>query len=218
MAGQRMTVPVTIVVPYVDEHADLLPRILASVAAQTVDVRDAVVIHDRDRRGAAWARNQGLAKVTTELVAFADADDELAPTYVEKLTAAQRETNADLVYPCTEVIGGRDPLAVSYQGRWVNPCGIPFGPEQERHLRYAGNFIPLGWLARTDLIREVGGFPPSGGPHREEDYQLLVNLLNASPKVRFHHVGERLYRYFFHDRNTGGGWEGTGASNRAAFS
>src|SRR5215217_5026439 len=213
--------PVTIVVPYVDEHADLLPRILASVAAQTVAVAAVEVIHDRDRHGAAWARNRGLAKVTTELVAFADADDELAPTYVEKLTAAQRETAADLVYPCTEVVDGRDPLAVSQvkngQMVWDDPCGVPFGDIQERHLRYAGNFIPLGWLARTDIIRKVGGFPPSGGPHREEDYQLLVNLLNASPKARFHHVGERLYRYFFHDRNTGGGWEGTGASNRAAF-
>lgn len=209
--------PVSVVVPYVDEHADLLPRILASIAAQTVAVTAVEVIHDRDRRGAAWARNRGLAKVTTEFVAFADADDELAPTYVERLTAAQRETGADLVYPCTEVIGGRDPLAVSYQGRWVNPCGVPFGPEQERHLRYAGSFIPLGWLGNTEMVRKAGGFPPSGGPGREEDYQLLVNLLNASPKARFYHVPEKLYRYFFHDRNTGGGWEGTGASNRAAF-
>lgn len=221
MAGQRMTplvtgiASVTIVVPYVDEHADLLPRILGSVAAQTVAVTAVEVIHDRDRHGAAWARNRGLAKVTTELVVFADADDELAPTYVEQLTAAQREIGADLVYPCTEVIGGRDPLAVSHQGRWVNPCGVPFGPEQERHLRYAGSFIPLGWLGNTEMVREAGGFPPSGGPGREEDYQLLVNLLNIG--ARFHHLPEKLYRYFIHGANTGGGWQGTGGSNQGAF-
>lgn len=214
-----MNAPVTIVVPYVDEHADLLPRAIASIATQTVPVKAAEVVHDQDRHGAAWARNQGLDRVTTELVAFVDADDELAPTYVERLLAGQRETGADLVYPCTDVIGGRDPLAVSQvkngQMVWDDPCGVPFGDIQERHLRYAGNFIPLGWLAATDMVRKVGGFPPAGGPGREEDYQLLVNLLNAG--ARFHHVGERLYLYHLHAANTGGGWQGTGGSNRAAF-
>lgn len=210
-----MTNDVTIVVPYVDEHADLLGRMLASINAQTQPVAAVEVIHDQARRGAAWARNQGLARVQTEFVCFTDADDELDPDHILLLSTAQQESGADLVYACVEFAGlwERDPLAVAHQGRWVDPCGIPFGDEQDRHLRYMGNFIPIGWLARTDLIRQVGGFPPSGGQGREEDYQLLVNLRKAG--ARFHHTPGRTYRYFKHDRNTGGGWRGTGASNKA---
>jgi glycosyltransferase involved in cell wall biosynthesis len=186
-----------------------------SAWAQTVKPREVIIIYDEHHRGAAWARNTGLANVSAPYVLFLDDDDALAPQALEMLLAAVEETGADLAYPCTEVLGGRDPLAVAHEGRWVNPCGVPFGEEQERHLRYAGNFIPLGWLADTELVRHVGGFPPAGGPGREEDYQLLINLLNAG--ARFVHVPERLYRYLIHGANTGGGWEGTGASNRAAF-
>ena len=59
----------------------------AQVAAQTVKCQH-IVIHDPDRRGPGWARNAGLALVTTPFAAFLDADDEIAPTWAEETLAA----------------------------------------------------------------------------------------------------------------------------------
>ena len=210
-----MTGDVTVVVPTILGREALLDRALASVRAQTVQPMDVIVVYDRDRKGAWWARNIGAAQVETTFVCFLDDDDQLQEDGLELLLAGQEESGADLVYGCTEVVGGRDPLAVSRDGVWVNPCGVPFGPEQERHLRYQGSFIPIGWLSRAGMIKAVGGFPPSGGPGREEDYQLLLKLRNFG--ARFHHIPVRTYRYYIHDANTGGGYQGTGASNKEAF-
>jgi glycosyltransferase involved in cell wall biosynthesis len=216
MAGQRVTGDVTVVIPTILGREDLLDRALASVRAQTVQPAKVIVVCDRDRKGAWWARNQGAAQVETTWLAWLDDDDELLPNHLEALLKGAEETGADLVYSYPEFPDSRDPLAVAHNGAWVCPLGVPFGPEQERHLRYAGNFIPVTYLVRVGLVRAVGGMPPSGGRNLEEDYQLLLRLLNFG--ARFSHVPERTWVYHVHDANTGGGYRGTGASNKEAFS
>jgi hypothetical protein len=225
---------VTVVMAVIDEHQDLFEEALASVWAQTVPPAAVVIARDLNHVGAWTTRNFALGLVETDFVAWLDDDDLLDETHLESLLAAQAETGADLVYPCMRVRGllpdgqpARDPTAVAYTNpadldefarprtRWVNPCGIPFKDEQERHLRYAGNFVPITHLVRTEYVRKVGGFPPSGGKGLEEDYQLLVNLLNAG--ARFVHTPKVTWTYRITGRNTGGGFKGTGASNRAAF-
>jgi glycosyltransferase involved in cell wall biosynthesis len=213
---------VTVVIPTISGREDLLARARRSVEAQTLPPHEVIIVADRDGKGAWWARNAGAARVTTTWLAWLDDDDELGERHLEVLLAAAERSGVDLVYSCMEVVGtmpdgrpARNPLAVAHQGRWVLPCGIPFGPEQEHHLRFAGNFIPVTYLVRAELVRKVGGMPPSGGPKKEEDYQLLLRLLDAG--ARFLHVPEVTWRYHIHDRNTGGGWPGTGASNKEAF-
>lgn len=208
---------VTVVMPTIPGRDSLRERALASVRAQTLQPLETIVVTDRTRLGAAWARNLGAAQVTTTWLAWLDDDDEFLPHHLETLLAATQvaDPTPDLVYACMEVVGGRDPTAVAQDGQWVNPCGVPFGHEQEQHLRYQGNFIPVTYLVRAQLVREVGGMPPSGGRGYEEDYQLLLRLLNVG--ARFLHVPQVTWRYHFHQANTGGGVQGTGASNREAF-
>lgn len=223
--AERTVVPVTVVVPTIPEHAGLLQRALRSVRDQNVLPDETIVIDDPDRRGAAWARNTGLGRVRTPWVAWLDADDVLYPVHLERLWWEARAGDVDLVYPCMRVVDdrglpARDPTATSYRGRIVNPCGVPFGGEQARWLLQMGNFIPISYLVRTELVREVGGFPPSGGPKAEEDYLLLCKLVRAGARLR--HVDTITWEYHVHDRNTGGvapGWPGppTGAANQAAF-
>lgn len=76
-------VDVSVVIPVGPYHEALLARAAASCVAQTVPVRVVAVV-DHDRRGAGWARNQGLARVTTPYVLFLDADDTLTPSFVER--------------------------------------------------------------------------------------------------------------------------------------
>jgi GT2 family glycosyltransferase len=206
---------VTVVIPTIPGREDLLARARRSVEAQTLPPHEVVVILDTRQQGAAWARNVGAARVTTTWLAWLDDDDEFEERHLEVLLTAAERTGADLIYSCMEVVGGRDPLAVAYQGRWQHPCGLAWSPDHAHSLRTYGNFIPVTYLVRAQLVRDVGGMPPSGGPKKEEDYQLLLRLLAAG--ARFLHVPEVTWRYHIHDRNTGGGWPGTGASNKEAF-
>ena len=97
--------------------------------------------------------------MTTRWVAWLDDDDELLPCHLAALVDAGERLDADLVYSYAEFVGGRDPLATSVNGRLVTPLGVPFGAEQERHIREVGNFIPVTNLVNAGLARRVGGFP-----------------------------------------------------------
>jgi glycosyltransferase involved in cell wall biosynthesis len=215
---------ITVVTPTIPGREDLLARAVASVDAQLLPPARHIVVIDSRQRGAAWARNRGLEQVETTWVAWLDDDDTLDPDHLQVLHAAvSRETPPpDLAYTYPRFVddrGGevRDPLATVHHGQLVaEPVGVPFGAEQSAWLHRMGNFIPITYLVRASLVRQVGGFPQSGGPGREEDYQLLVNLLDAGAHF-FHVTDRRTWTYHLTGRNTGGGAHGTGASNREAF-
>jgi glycosyltransferase involved in cell wall biosynthesis len=117
-------------------------RAIPSAEAQGVRV-----IH-RHGSSLAQARNEALALVRTPWVVFLDADDELAPGYIEALG----EGTAALRAP-----------AVSYV-RLGRPRA-PYVPKVAGHshdcsaecLR-VGNWLVIGTALRTDLARQVGGF------------------------------------------------------------
>lgn len=82
----------TVVIPYTTEHAELVPRAVASVQGQTIPC-EYVTVYDKHRQGVAHARNEGVKQVKTPLIAFLDADDYLYPDYAEKmLTALKPDT------------------------------------------------------------------------------------------------------------------------------
>lgn len=195
---------VTVVIATIEGREAQLHRALESIAAQTYQPHDVVIVKDTERNGAYWARNQGLKCVETKYVAWLDDDDELLPDHLRVCYRAAWSENVDLVYPYPEVRGHRDPLAVAHNGRWVSPFGVPFGPEQERHLRTAGNFIPITHLVRTELVRQVNGFPKPYSDEfpGEEDWGLLIRLLDAG--ATFHHVPKVTWIYHVWGGNTGG--------------
>lgn len=117
-------------------------RATKSAEAQGVPV---IYVHGLSLHG---ARNAGLAQVESEFVVFCDADDELAPGYCDTLLAG----TADVRAPAVEY---RAP------GR-VQP---PYVPKVAGH-RHActadclidGNWIVIGAMVRTQLLRDIGGF------------------------------------------------------------
>lgn len=203
---------VTVVVPTIEGREHLLDRALASVVRQQVRPGHIVVQLDHERQGAAACRNLALTHVDTDWVAWLDDDDELLPNHLKVLVkAANTHSDVDLIFTYPEVVGGRDPLGcVDDHGAWVaEPLHVPFGPAQKVALRRYGNFIPVTYLVRADLVRQVGGFPePYSMPEVRvsadcEDYLLLLKLLDA--KAKFHHVcGVRTWRYHLHEGNLGG--------------
>jgi glycosyltransferase involved in cell wall biosynthesis len=133
------------------------------------------------------ARNTALDRVETEYVIFLDADDELEPGYVEQMAAG----TADLRAPAV---------------RYVKPNGRarePYVPvvAGHRHFDYHGrvicsadclrdgNWLVVGSLARTGLLREVGGWEPWP---LYEDWALWLRCWHAGATVEA--VPQAVYR------------------------
>jgi glycosyltransferase involved in cell wall biosynthesis len=168
---------VTVVVASIPPRAALLYRALTSVQTQTLPPDRVIVSLDYDRRGPAATRNLALQAVDTEWVAFLDDDDELGPDHLRRLVDYAAETNADMVYPWYRVVGGTDPRPERF--------GTEFDPDDPHSPT-------VTFLARTDAVRKVGGFPAG----ECEEQQLTVNLARAGFTVR--HLPERTWTWHHH--------------------
>lgn len=164
---------VAVVTAAIPERFDLLRDALKSVAAQTLQPAEHIVVVDYDRRGTADALNRGLAAVTSEWVATLDDDDVLYPPHLEVLLGASRF--ADVVYSYCDC-------------DFDIHVNAPFNPAVLR----VQNYIPTTALIRTEKLREVGGWPDE----REQDWALWLRLLDA--QARFVYVPRVTWRYRRH--------------------
>lgn len=194
---------VAVVIPTIPGREERLQKAVESVMHQT-RVPDQIVVQlDADGQGAAVTRNRGLEKVTSDYVAWLDDDDELLPNHIERLAKVlDKHPGIGLVYPIPRVEGGRDPTAVAVNGYWVPPWRVPFGPEQEQHLRNEGSFIPITHMVRTQHVNSIGGFPMPGTVRWIEDWGYLVKLLDAG--VIFYHLPVVTWRWVIGTHHTGG--------------
>ena len=206
---------VAILIATIPGREALLEEALASVAAQHRAPDQVVVEPDPGRTGAAATRNRALSRVDADLVAWLDDDDLLLRNHVGALARVlETETDTDLVYPVPRVVGGSEPTAVTVNGVWRKPWGVAFGPEQEKHLRELGSFIPITHMVRTALVRKAGGFPDGvtlpDGRYRGEDEALLIALLDVG--ARFRHLNATTWVWRIHNAHTAG----KGATGRRA--
>lgn len=194
---------ITVVIPSIPGRQDSLRRAMGSIRETDVDVQGFVQI-DQEGEGAAATRNRALEQVTTPLVAFLDDDDEFKPGHLAKCLAHMRETSADIVYPWFDLnYGGtirndKDPLFINGEPAF----GQQFNPEALSQ----NNYIPITVLAKTDMLKEVGGFPVPGSPewpHPDcEDWGMWLRLREI--EARFSHLPERTWQWNVHGKNTSG--------------
>lgn len=177
---------ISLAIPTHPGREAVLERALTSVKAQTLAPQAIHVVLDEQRRGAARTRNQALALVETEWVAFLDSDDELLPHHLKACARHATLTGADVVYPGFE---GEDPTGM---------FGVAFDPLLLRRR----NYIPVTVLARTDLVKAVGGFTPHPDENGDpcEDWGLWLALLSVG--TRFSHLPQRTW--IRHDGGTRG--------------
>ena len=121
----------SVVIPYHNREA-FLPRTLESVAAQTLRPLQLILVNNgstdaseqicrtfaetRNRpefqvilltdkiRGAAHARNTGLAAATGTWISFFDSDDEMSPDFLQKMKAVFERENCDVVAAATRMV------------------------------------------------------------------------------------------------------------------
>ena len=84
----------SLIIPY-HGNTEQLERLLATVPQR--DDLQVITVYDELRRGAGWARNQGLTQSTGDYVFFADSDDWFMPCISELLDGMAGES-ADIVY------------------------------------------------------------------------------------------------------------------------
>lgn len=211
---------VSIVMPCHNAAAHLAVSV-GSVLAQTYDNWELVAVDDgssdgtlgwlqaqtdtrirvstQTNQGVSATRNAGLAVARGRYVAFLDADDAWAPTFIEKMLGA---------------LHSRPDAVLAYCG-WQN-VGLPGGrgepfvpPDYENAAKTETLFAGCRWpihaaLVRRQAVLAANGFDPA--LRNAEDYALWLRVATAAPIVR---VPEVLAFYHFH-----GGEQASG--NRAS--
>ncbi len=194
---------VSIVIPCFN-YGRLLGEAIESALAQTHREIEIVVVDDgstddtaavaarypvryvRQRNaGVGAARNRGASEAHGDAIVFLDADDVLAPTYVERCLGALIEAAPDVAYAYTQMEYFGDRVG-------VHPAG-PFS--RRRVLR--GNLVNASAMIRTAAFRHAGGFSRDFRVGWE-DHELWVRLLSLGFGGTF--VPEPLLRYRRHGR------------------
>jgi len=183
LSGVRAQVGVSVAVVVVDEaSADGTAEWLAGPAGAAIDV----IRHDRPL-GAPAARNAGLARVTTPWVAFCDDDDLWAPTKTrEQLDAMAARPGTE--WACSGAVHVDDRLVPFAAHRLTVEQGV-------RGRILSQNVVPgggSGVLARTDVIRELGGFDTSLVELEEWDLWIRLARRGEPAIVDRPHVAYRV--------------------------
>jgi hypothetical protein len=169
---RRGEAQVTVIIP-VFNYADFVAEALQSVAAQTLETLDLVVVDDAspdDSRamvqdwmtahggrfnrmvllrhtanaGLGFARNSGFAAAETPFVLPLDADNRLRPAACAALLAALQGSEAAFCYPAIQAFGTKADM---------------FGREAFSPLRLQiGNYIDAMALVRKSAWAEAGGY------------------------------------------------------------
>jgi glycosyltransferase involved in cell wall biosynthesis len=184
---------VSVVVPTFD-RAEVLPRALESVRAQTLPPAEVIVVDDgstdstveliaerfpearilhQENLGVSAARNRGIEASTGEWIALLDSDDEWRPEKLDRQLAALR-VHSELRICHTDEIWIR-------RGRRVNPRQI--------HAKHGGwifeHCLPLCAMSPSSIIihrsvfEEVGLFDESLPAC--EDYDLWLRICSRMP-------------------------------------
>ena len=208
-----MKAEVSVVIPTRDREA-WLPRALLSAISQRDVTTEVIVVDDgsaspmADRltdkvrsqvtvirnelpKGVAAARNLGIEAAAADWIAFLDDDDLWAPAKLRRLRDLALGSGSGLAFS-----GG---VSIDGQGALIDSFEPPVkGPDLHRAL-LAANVIPFtcsNIVARTDLVRSIGGFD-----------ERLIHLADWDLSIRLSEVAravateDHLIAYTLHSEN-----------------
>lgn len=138
-----------------DGSVDSTREIFAAAAAD--DPRFTLIAHE-ESRGLGAARNVALDRVDTPLLGFLDADDELTPTAVARMTQTLAETGSDFVAAAyvRKRWNGSEYRAGRVQP-WVTAATSPErrGTTLEEHPDASANIVAWSKISRTEMWRSL---------------------------------------------------------------
>jgi len=151
MSSKRV-IDVTVCTAHIPPRGSYLSRAVMSVASQTVSPKEHLISVDYNKLGQPANLDRCVWSAKTKYVAILDDDDEMLPDHLESLYDHIESTGADLVYPWImfETSGNAGHLEEFAFKDWSN---------DDFHT------IPITWMARTDVVKSVGGFSGGFDPH-----------------------------------------------------
>jgi len=210
ISGPFTLADVTVVIPV---RGELPPRLVQTVGrvARIIVIDDnspvpidtpsrnddgvPITLHRRAVRGGpAAARNNGLDAVTTELVAFIDADCEPEPNWLDGLLPLFADEQVALVAPRivpTEPVGAQSALARFEHHR----SGLDLGNRAGRvRARTRVPYVPsAAFVARSEVLQALGGFDEE--MQVGEDVDLVWRLDEADWSVRYQPTASVAHRH-----------------------
>ena len=194
---------ITIVLP-IKNRADLLPRTLRSIAAQTlrplkvIAVDNAstdstyeilakwaeevtptgieVMVLKEEKPGASAARNRGLREVTTPYVMFFDSDDEMLSGHTQRLAECIAAN------PDAEIIGFD--IAIRDDDGWTDIKSVNDSDLLRGHILHA-SFATQRYIAKTDFVKAAGGW--NEDLPRWNDLELGTRLIACAESPMIFH-------------------------------
>ncbi|GIW71173.1 MAG: hypothetical protein KatS3mg102_0715 [Planctomycetota bacterium] len=167
---------------------DASPLPVSELAAPFASRLDLTVVRHPTRRGPAAARNAGVARARSDLIAFTDNDCEVAPDWVEQLGVYLRDAPRRVA-----AVGGRvlDASGGLY-GRYFTYHKIldPF-PYHGRYLYV----VTANCIVRRQAFQAVGGFDERIRHPGGEDPGLCFKLLDAGWEL--HYRPEAIVRHHY---------------------
>jgi glycosyltransferase involved in cell wall biosynthesis len=112
------------------------------------------------------ARNTGLEQVLTEFVIHLDSDDQLEPGYVDAMLAG----TGDVRVPRVRYVTPGQPEPAPVMPRVVNGRRHRRHPACTQACLVDGNWIVIGAMASTQLLRDIGGWRDYGW----EDWDVFL--------------------------------------------
>ncbi|HLI55957.1 MAG TPA: glycosyltransferase, partial [Actinomycetota bacterium] len=143
-------------------------------------------------RGIAGNTNAGIEASRGDFVAFLDHDDTLAPGALNEVAVAlARKPEIDLFYSDEDKLSD-DGLTRSHP---------EFKPGWCRDLFLYGNYLAHFVVAKTELVRRIGGVRP--GFEGAQDYDFILRTLDHDPVIA--HVARFSYHWRFAEGSTSTG-------------
>ena len=201
----HMSVSISVVIPAYNTRR-FIDRAIESVLRQTLPACETIVVDDgssdgtgnvvanypqvryirQGNRGAAAARNRGIAEARGEWIAFLDSDDEWLPWRLERQWALLR-VRPDVAWASGAFERCR---AGRYRGIQEDPGREPY----RRAMKILGHRMVLHtctMLIRRDILEDIGAFDES--LRSSEDLDLWVRIAQRWPILAY--VADPVFHY-----------------------
>ena len=152
----------------------------AEVVATVAPFGNRVTLIEQPNRGAAAARNRGMAATNAEYVALLDADDEWYPNFIEEqLAALTAQPHVDLIY-CDGLISGQTSLAGQ---RFMRSCPSVGPVTLESLLAQRCTVLLSGVVMRRHAAMDIGGFDLA--IRRGQDFDLWLRMAYHGSRMTY---------------------------------
>lgn len=139
--------------------------------------------------GVEKASNLGIKVARGDFCVRVDADDLLYPSYLSTLMPHLNEKTWDFFYPNYDCVDAK--------GDIISHVKLPCFDSEE--IKQRGDFLATGTLYRKAALEKIGGYNPQIANCGLENYELILNMLNAGCKGL--HIDSSLFAYRIHDEN-----------------